>query len=268
MCRQSAAAGDAWAPRSAAALFLEGDGPSVQRLSIVPERADFDRTPNQTATGDVGPDLRFTMSGIRGPRRITLGRDPSGWMLKSVSANGVDVTDVALPFGTEDQSLTDVQVVVTSRITELSGTVVDGRGDITNDYTLLVFPLDRDRWYPGSRYFRRTSPASGGNFSVRGLPPSDYFVATVSGWRVLKDGADAWQDPEFLESIALRAVRATLTAGRMVCHAANQTTTPTPTAKQSADNVRSAFVERTRPASGAPTPLISFSNSPRSSSLI
>ncbi len=49
---------------------------------------------------------------------------------------------------------------------------------------------------------------------MRGLPPSDYFVATVSGWRVLKDGADAWQDPEFLESIALRAVRATLTEGQ------------------------------------------------------
>jgi protocatechuate 3,4-dioxygenase beta subunit len=195
-------------------VIFEGDGPSVQRLSIIPERADFDRTPNQTATGDVGPDLRFTMDGIRGPRRISLSRDPAGWMLKSVSANGVDVTDVALPFGTEDQSLTDVQVVVTSRITELSGTVVDGRGDITNDYTLLVFPLDRDRWYPGSRYLRRTSPASGGNFSVRGLPPSDYFVAAVSGWRVLKDGADAWQDPEFLESIALRAARATLSEGQ------------------------------------------------------
>jgi hypothetical protein len=44
-------------------------------------------------------------------------------MLKSVSANGVDVTDVALPFGTGAPS--DVQVVVTSRITELSGTVAD-----------------------------------------------------------------------------------------------------------------------------------------------
>jgi hypothetical protein len=49
---------------------------------------------------------------------------------------------------------------------------------------------------------------------VRGLPPSDYFVAAVSGWRVLKDGADAWQDPEFLESIALRAARATLSEGQ------------------------------------------------------
>jgi hypothetical protein len=195
-------------------VIFEGDGPAVQSLTINAMRADLDRTPNSTPPGDVGPDLRFTMAHIYGPRRLTLGRAPSGWMLKSVSAKGVDVTDMALPFGTEDQSLTDVQVVVTSRITELSGTVVDARGDVSAGYTLLVFPVDRDRWYPGSRYFRRAGSASGGNFSVRGLPPSDYYVAPLGAWSVLKDGDDAWQDPEFLESIALRAARATLTEGQ------------------------------------------------------
>jgi hypothetical protein len=194
-------------------VIFEGDGPTVQSLTIMTSRADFDRTPNSTAQADVRPDLRFAMTGIRGPRRITVGRLPSGWMLKSVTANGVDVTDVPLPFGSPDQSLTDVQVVVTSQVTELSGTVADGRGDLATSYTLLVFPVDRDRWYPGSRYFRRAGPVSGGNFSVRSLPPADYYVAPMSGWPVLKDGNDGWQDPEFLESIALRASRATLTEG-------------------------------------------------------
>jgi len=197
-------------------VIFEGDGPTVQSLSIMTSRADFDRTPSSTAQADVRPDLRFTMIGIRGPRRITVGRLPAGWMLKSVTANGVDVTDVPLPFGNPDQSLTDVQVVVTSQITELSGTVADGRGDLATGYTLLVFPVDRDRWYPGSRYFRRAGSGSGGNFSVRGLPPGDYYVAPMSGWNVLKDGSDAWQDPEFLESIAFRASRATLTEGGRV----------------------------------------------------
>ena len=195
-------------------VIFEGDGPSVQALNITTSRVDFDRTPNSTASADVGSDLRFMMTGIRGPRRIALGRAPNGWMLKSVFAKGVDVTDVALPFGTDDESLSDVQIVVTSRVTELSGTVVNARGEVSTDYTLLVFPLDRDRWYPGSRYFRRASPSSSGNFSVRALPPSDYFVAPVAGWSVLKDGDDSWQDPEFLESIALRATRATLTEGQ------------------------------------------------------
>jgi Carboxypeptidase regulatory-like domain len=194
-------------------VIFEGDGPTVQALSVTTSRADFDRTPNSTASADVGSDLRFAMTGIRGPRRLTLARAPSGWMLKSVIAKGVDVTDVALPFGEPDQSLSDVDIVLTSQVTELSGTVVDARGDAANTYTLLVFPVDRDRWYPGSRYFRRAAPGSAGNFSVRGLPPSDYFVAPMSGWDVLKGGDDAWQDPEFLESMTLRATRATLGEG-------------------------------------------------------
>jgi len=197
-------------------VIFEGDGPAVQSLTIMTSRADVDRTPNSTAQADVGTDLRFTMTGIRGPRRITVGRLPAGWMLKSVIANGVDVTDMPLPFGNPDQSLADVQIVVTSQITELSGAVADGRGDPATSYTLLVFAVDRDRWYPGSRYFRRAGPGSDGHFSVRGLPPSDYYVASISGWSVLKDGGDAWQDPEFLESIALRASRATLTQGGRV----------------------------------------------------
>jgi hypothetical protein len=200
-------------------VVFEGDGPPVQSLSISPVRADADRAPLSNGSiveAEVRSDLRFFMMGVHGPRRITVPRAPSGWMLKSVSAKGVDVTDVALPFGTSAQSLTDVQVVMTSQVTELSGAVVDIRGEPAVNYTLLVFPVDRDRWYPGSRFFRRAAPASSGNFSVRGLPPSDYFVAPVAGWSVLKDGADAWQDPEFLESIALRAARATLTEGGRV----------------------------------------------------
>jgi len=153
------------------------------------------------------------MDGIHGARRITVPRPPSGWMVRSVAASGVDVTDAALPFGTRDESLSDVEIVLTNRLTELTGTVTDARGQPAIDYTLLVFATDKDRWYPGSRFFRRIAPESAGNFSVRGLPPGDYFVAPVAGMSVLREGQDAWQDPEFLESIALRAAHAAVTDG-------------------------------------------------------
>jgi hypothetical protein len=131
-----------------------------------------------------------------------------------VIADGVDVTDVALPFGTRDESLSDVQIVLTNRLSELSGTVADARGQSVSSYALLIFPSDRDRWYAGSRFFRRSGPETAGTFTVRGLPPGDYFVAPVSGMSVLTEGVDAWQDPEFLESIASRATRAALTDGQ------------------------------------------------------
>jgi hypothetical protein len=133
-------------------------------------------------------------------------------MLKSVTSGGVDVTDAPLPFGTRDQSLTDVEVVLTNRVTELTGTAIDSRGQSVTAFTVLVFPTDHDRWYAGSRFFRRAgSQSSTGSFAIAGLPSGDYFVAAVSGMSVLRDGVDAWQDPEFLDSIALRASHVTLT---------------------------------------------------------
>ena len=199
-------------------VIFDGDPqPSPRGLSIEPARADPDRTPlsnGSIARAEVRPDLTFAMDGIHGPRRLTVNNAPPGWMLKSVLAGGIDVTDAPLLFGARDQSLTDVVVVLTNRVTELSGTVSNSRGQPVFDYSLLVFPIDRERWYAGSRFFRRAAPAQAGNFTVRGLPPGDYFVAPVAGSSVLRDGQDAWQDPEFLESIALRSARATLADGQ------------------------------------------------------
>jgi hypothetical protein len=95
-------------------VVFDGDGtpPPGRALTIVPSRADLDRTPlsgGSIAPGDVRQDLTFVMTGIHGPRRLALDRRPPDWDLKSVIANGVDVTDAALSFGRPDQSLADVE---------------------------------------------------------------------------------------------------------------------------------------------------------------
>jgi len=182
-------------------------------LTIVPERADLDRTPNNgsVARGEVRADLSFELTGIRGPRRIGTDRIVSGWGLRSVIANGVDVTDRPIDFGTASQSLSDVQVILTNRLTEIMATAVSARGEATRDYTLLVFPGDRERWYAGSRYFKRAAPEPAGYATVRGLPAGEYLVIALSNAAVLKDSFDAWQDPEVLESLIPRATRTMLT---------------------------------------------------------
>jgi hypothetical protein len=196
-------------------VVFDGDPPPDSRaLAIEPTSADPDRSPTRgnIARADVRRDYTFSVEGVHGPRRITVPRLPPGWMLKSVTSGGVDVTDAPLPFGTRDQSLTDVEVVLTNRVTELTGTAIDSRGQSVTAFTVLVFPTDHDRWYAGSRFFRRAgSQSSTGSFAIAGLPSGDYFVAAVSGMSVLRDGVDAWQDPEFLDSIALRASHVTLT---------------------------------------------------------
>jgi hypothetical protein len=57
--------------------------------------------------------------------------------VKVVILNGVDVTDMPLTFGTKDQSITDLEVVLTNRVSELSGAVTDDRGQSVADCSVI-----------------------------------------------------------------------------------------------------------------------------------
>ena len=70
-------------------------------------------------------DWSFGIGGVNGPRRLQLLRAPDGWTLKAIRINGIDVTDRPLVFGRPDQSMTDVEVVLTDRINQLTGTITD-----------------------------------------------------------------------------------------------------------------------------------------------
>jgi hypothetical protein len=133
--------------------------------------------------------------------------------LKAIRVKGADVTDTPLAFGVASQSLTDIEVVLTDQLTEISGNVTDSRGQPIADYTAIVFAADRRLWYDGSRFFAAARPARDGRFTVSGLPPGDYLVSAVD--RIPGRSADAeWQDPQFLDSIASRAVAVTLNEGQ------------------------------------------------------
>ena len=51
-----------------------------------------------------------------------------------------------------------------------------------------------------------------GTFTVSGLPFGSYYTAAAA--RLPADGEDAWQDPEFLSSLVLRASTVTLNEGQ------------------------------------------------------
>jgi hypothetical protein len=95
--------------------------------------------------------------------------------------------------------LANVEVVVTNRVTELSGAIVDDRARPVGGATVIVFSMDRQQWYPASRYLRRSSSSQNGAFTMTGLPAGSYFVSALAA---IPTGAeDAWTDPEFLESL-------------------------------------------------------------------
>jgi hypothetical protein len=130
--------------------------------------------------------------------------------LKEIRVNGVDVTDKPIALGAGVRSVTNVDVVLTDRVAELHGMVVDDRARPIAGATVIVFPTDRQQWYPLSRYLSHSWASRDGAFTVAGLPSGSYYASTA----VAPEGDEnAWQDPEFLESLVSGATTFTLGDG-------------------------------------------------------
>jgi hypothetical protein len=186
--------------------------PRPADTELSPIAIDEDVSPaKNTATANVHDDWSFELAGINGPRRLQLVHAPKGWALKEIRVNGIDVTDRPMRFGTRNQSLSDVEIVVTDRINTLTGTITDDRARAASGAFLVVFSTDRDRWYPASRFLRKAIAGANGLFTVSGLPFGTYYAAAVA--RLPADGEDGWQDPEFLESLRPGASTVTLAEG-------------------------------------------------------
>lgn len=133
---------------------------------------------------------------------------PPGWVLKSVGLNGQEITDTPMEFP-PGQAVGGVQVVLTGKVSALSGLVTDARGRPLLDATVVVFPADEQLWAFQSRFIRAARPDQEGTYRMSGLPPSaDYLVVALQG---LEDGQAG--DPDFLATIKGLATRFTLGDG-------------------------------------------------------
>lgn len=152
----------------------------------------------QAAPGRVGDDWTFTLRGITDPVLVRTS-PPQGWTLKSVSIAGQDVTDTPMEFP-PGQTVSGLQVVLTKKISSLSGLVKDGKGNPVLDATVIVFPTDEKLWTFQSRFIKAARPDQDGRYQMSTLPPANYFVVAVQG---LEDGQAG--DPEFLAAIKEQA---------------------------------------------------------------
>ena len=184
--------------------------PSAIELSPIP--IDYDLAPANTASAEIHPDWSFEVAGINGPRRIQLLRAPAEWALEEIRVRGTDMTDRPIAFGRRDQSLTEVEVVLTDRVTRLEGTIVDDERQPVPRAQVMVFSTDRARWYTASRFMRRTVAGADGAFSAAGLPFGSYYAVAVARLPFATD--EEWQDPAFLESLIRRASSVTIREGQ------------------------------------------------------
>ena len=127
---------------------------------------------NNFASANIRPDGSFVIDGINGPRRLEVTTTPPGWTLKEIRGGGIDVTDQVLPFGTADESLRDVEVVLTDRVSELMRSVRDDRARPMPFATIVVFSTDRSHWHSRSRFLQRGQTEADGSFSIAGPRPA------------------------------------------------------------------------------------------------
>ncbi|HEY1306968.1 MAG TPA: carboxypeptidase-like regulatory domain-containing protein [Vicinamibacterales bacterium] len=182
----------------------------VLGLRAVP--ADFDRTP---VMGQVpsrlltNSDGTFRLSGLFGPTRFFLGGSGVEWYLQSLVIDGVDVTDSPFDFGVTTQTIPGVEAVISSAGGTIAGHVTDARSIPIANYSVIVFPTDRTKWFANSRFLKFGRPSQDGGFEVIGLPPGEYWVAAVDSIEGNQSFGE-WQKPEVLESLAPRATRVVL----------------------------------------------------------
>lgn len=172
---------------------LPGFSPS--RVQVTTQPVDFNRL--RIARPDrINDDWTFEVKGLTDNDLIRLRGLPRGWGLKAVRFRNVDATDRALTT-TELSVPGALEVVVTDRLTHLSGSVTDAQGAPALDYTVVVFPEARDRWTYPTRSVQTARPDQNGIFKIDGLPAGRYYA--VAGDYVPQQ---AWTSPEYLQQLS------------------------------------------------------------------
>jgi hypothetical protein len=151
-------------------------------------------------------DGSFTVNNVFGRARFQV-TVPDGWMVKGIRHEGRDISDAVVELQSRQQ-ISGVEILVTNRVTEAGGQVVDDKNVPLGDATVLLFPADDGRWYENSRAIRATRPDQQGRWQLKAMPAGEYLAVALDYMEV-----DAWQDPEYLESLRRYATKLTIGEG-------------------------------------------------------
>ena len=136
----------------------------------------------------------------RGTMNVLLGPTSSGKTTLMRLMAGLDVPATGRVIW-EGRDVTGMRVVLTSRPTQIAGTLFDGLGRPAPEYAVVVFSTDRAHWANAPR--RMTGLVkldSRGQYGITGLPAGTYYLAAVT------DAEPAeLSDPLFLEQLATAA---------------------------------------------------------------
>ena len=184
-----------------------GSTPDMAQFRIIApgvDQSDVGPQPNAR----VGKDGAFELAGVpAGSHLIRSAGNARGFILKSVTINGRDVTDTPMPLRS-GETLENVTVTFTDQQNEINGIVTNEQGTPVPDYTVLAFSTDSSLWRPQSRQIMTARPDQTGKYRIRGLPRGEYYLAAV-------DPAEQgeWFEPAYLDEHRVGAARVTLSDG-------------------------------------------------------
>jgi hypothetical protein len=146
---------------------------------------------------------------VEGPARIVLSQPPGGAYVKSIRAQGKDVTDSPLDLHSGDR-IQGVEVVIAADGAQLSGSVKESSsGPPVSGASILLFPADARLIGPNSRYIRTVKTGQQGEFALQGLVPGEYKLCAL-----LDHESGAEFDPEYLQGLDRVSKALTLSAGQ------------------------------------------------------
>jgi protocatechuate 3,4-dioxygenase beta subunit len=180
--------------------------PSQLQISARPANPDSNAFGGGVAGARVGDDFSFTLRNISDAVVVRTGGSQA-WNLKSVSINGQDITDTPTEFP-PGQNLTGMQIVLTKKISAVTGRVTDSKGTPVLDATVVVFPSNEKLWTYQSRFIKAARPDQDGQFRVSALPAESYLIVALQG---LEDGQAG--DPDFLATVKDLATKLELNEG-------------------------------------------------------
>jgi hypothetical protein len=159
---------------------------TASRTSPVPWRVMAQsNTPGQFAlgipsatNGAIGDDGSFQLQVSTAGGVLLRVTGPPTWALKAVLLDGDDVTDTPIDW-TGKGGAGGLEIVMTDKLTTVSGRVVDARGRPLTDYVVAIQPEEPKTGLVSTRYLRVARPDQSGSFRVTGLPPGRYAATAV-----------------------------------------------------------------------------------------
>ncbi|NQW04965.1 MAG: carboxypeptidase regulatory-like domain-containing protein [Acidobacteria bacterium] len=181
-------------------VVAEGDPvPNGMQLRLMPV-GSIPGSAAPPASQSVRDDGSFEFTGVAPGRYRLTAIGTTNLTLRSALIGDTDTLDDAsevIPRG----DVTGMRVVLTSRPTQIAGTLFDGLGRPAPEYAVVVFSTDRAHWANAPR--RMTGLVkldSRGQYRITGLPAGTYYLAAVT------DAEPAeLSDPLFLEQLATAA---------------------------------------------------------------